>query len=347
MPEPETPPEVEAPAPSLPARNLEAALPDLRRPFAPSAIKWKVQAEGPKHEQQKDYVVVIGYIDARLVMERLNKVVAGAWSEKPIRVEGKAEALMYELTLFDTTHVDVGVSQGDSEGMKLKAVHSDALKRTAVRFGVGVSLYAMPKMFIDVTANGELKEDKPTIKRRSDGKAGYLRQAHEDWLRRAYEDWLQAEGEEKFGAPLDHGDAAAGSVGDLVEGDDETAESEKPAALEDDKAKELGAEARKIRDEIREVDPESLAEQSFDAAMAQREHSHDRLEDFIANLRELLANVQRFDNLTDSLRQVLDDDDLKKVIDTAKRRGSRAERVEVLEKALAEATAAAGEEPQS
>lgn len=102
----------------------------------------------------------------------------------------------------------------------------------------------------------------------------------------------------------------------------------------------LVAQTRKLRDEIRAIDDWALPAQSFDAAMGQREHSHERLEDFVGNLTELLADVRRFDELQTELAGVLEDEaDWKKIIDRAQRRASRRERVEVLEKALAETKA--------
>lgn len=325
----------------LPVTTTNDALPHLRRPFSPSAVKWKVQASGPKGKPA-EYAIVVGYIDARLVSARLNKVVGGNWQEKPVRVEGSGNALLCELTLFPNsidqqqTHTDLGIGQGGDTEMKLKAVHSDSLKRVATRFGVGESLYAMPQIFITVTDDGaETNEGVPTLKRKSDGKPGFLRETHERYLRGQYADWLKAEGEEDFGEVLGHGDAEVGSVGE-VEADEPDAETA-AAPLEDEKAKELIAEARTLRDAVRAIDPEALAEQSFDNAMAQREHSHERLEDFVGNLRELLANVERFEDLKGQLAEKLDEADLKKAVDKAKRRGSRAERVEVLEAALDEA----------
>ena len=119
----------------FPVDNIDVALPQLRRPFAAGAVKWKVQSEWP-YEGEADGAIVVGYIDARLVSARLNKVVGGNWSEEPVRVEGAANALLGKLTVFEQTHVDLGTAQGRTEEMKLKAVHSDALKRTAVRFVV-------------------------------------------------------------------------------------------------------------------------------------------------------------------------------------------------------------------
>lgn len=326
---------------NMPGEALSQALPCLRRPFTPQAVKWKIQSATPKEDEAK-WALIVGYIDARLVMERLNMVCGGSWSEKPVRVEGQANALMYELTVFDQTHIDIGVGQGQSEDMKLKAIHSDALKRTAVRFGVGVSLYAMPQFWLPVAAEEHEEGGAPTIKRISGGKKkgrpSYLKDIHEAFLRERYQAWLEAEGIEAFGEPLDHGDALK-SVGDLAEGvEDENDAPSRSEPLADEQAIALSTEARKLRDEIRAIDDGALPAQSFDAAMGQREHSHERLEDFVGNLTELLADVRRFDELQTELAQVLEDEaEWKKIIDHAQRRASRRERVEVLEKALAEA----------
>jgi hypothetical protein len=325
----------------LPVENLTDALPLLRRPFAPAAVKWKPQATWPK-DGPAEGAIFVGYIDARLVSARLNHVVGGNWSEKPVRVEGQPWALMYELTVFDQTHVDIGVAQGRGDDMKLKAMHSDGLKRPAVRFGIGEYLYAMPEVRIAVTPDGaETPEGVPTIKRRKDGKVpGFLPERIYAYLRERYEDWLKAEGEAAFGKPLDHGDASTGSVGEGITPDDADADQAVvPAPLEDERSKELGEQARKLRDEIREVDEGALPQQSFDAAMGQREHSHERLEDFVGNLKELLVDVKRFAELESELANALDDEaEWKKTVATAQRRASRRERVEVLEKALGEAT---------
>jgi hypothetical protein len=334
--------------PTMPVDNIADALPLLRRPFSPGAVKWKVQSEWPK-EGEADGAICVGYIDARLVSARLNKVVGGNWSEKPIRVEGATNALLCELTVFDQTHTDLGVAQGRTDEMKLKAVHSDALKRPAVRFGIGESIYAMPEIRIGVTGDGaEDSSGNPTIKRvargKRQGRAGYLTEAVEAHLRSRYEDWLRTHGEGAFGKALDHGDAVEGSVG-MGEAVDEAPADTPPAdqPLTDEKALALAAQARELRDKVRLVDDGALPDSSFDAALGQREHSHDRLEDFVGNLTELLADVEKFADLVIIANDKLGEADAKKAIDKAKRRASRAERVDSLEKSIAEGAEAGGE----
>jgi hypothetical protein len=59
----------------LPVTSLNDALPMLRRPFTPAAVKFKVQ-----RKLGEAGVQIVGYIDARLVIERLNLVVGDQWS---------------------------------------------------------------------------------------------------------------------------------------------------------------------------------------------------------------------------------------------------------------------------
>lgn len=328
---------------NFPVDSIGDALLQLRRPFAVHAVRWKVQSATPKEGEAK-WALIVPYIDVRLVTERLNKIVAGNWSEKPTRVEGQPNALMCELTVFEQTHIDIGVGQGQNEEMKLKAVHSDALKRTAVRFGIGRSLYAMPQIWLPVAAEEHEEGGAPTIKRitggKKKGRPGYLKDAHEAFLRERYQAWLDAEGIAAFGEPLDHGDAPK-SVGDLAEGAPSDDAEQELLPLADEEGTRLIEETKKLRDEIQDIDSGALG--NFDNALKQRWHAADLLREFISKLIELLADVRRFDELESELANALDDEAAwKKVVATAQRRASRRERVEVLEKALAKAKTKGG-----
>ncbi len=89
--------------------------------------------------------LVVAHIDARLVVERLNAVVGDRWSEKH---RSLGDGLMVcELTVNGQTHEDVGKGSGPEAA---KAMYSDSLKRAAVKFGVGVSIYAMKVVQLNV-----------------------------------------------------------------------------------------------------------------------------------------------------------------------------------------------------
>lgn len=187
----------------LPVTSLADAVPHLRRPFTPEAIKWKVQATGPK-DKPKTWGMVVPYIDARLVIERLDAVIPGLWGDRTEPVVSNGNAMVCHLTLDECTRSDVGES-----GHSLKAAASDALKRAGVRFGIGASIYAMNRVMLDVTLAGEMKGDRPTLKQKSvQGKhTAELTPQAEKWLREKYGAWLKTV-KDHFGEALDHGDTS-------------------------------------------------------------------------------------------------------------------------------------------
>ncbi len=147
--------------------ELQQAVPLLRRPFTPEAVKWRIMSGN----------LIAGYIDARLAIERLNLVCPNDWQDEFSPIMGGA--LMCRLTVCGQTRHDVG------DGADPKTLFSDAFKRAAVKFGVGVSLYAQP------------------TRRATEGK---ITAAVDEKLRAHYTEWLKTTGIPAFGEPLDHGD---------------------------------------------------------------------------------------------------------------------------------------------
>lgn len=174
----------------FPVETYKEAARHLRRPFTQAAVKFKVQATWPKDKPTGG--LIVAYIDARLVTERLNLVVPHLWHDA-YRPVGNGQ-MWCDLTIDGITRSDVGEGQG-------KALVSDSFKRAGVRFGIGVSLYAIPKMMLDVQA-GALKS-----KTTHDGKKTLeLTPRGELICRNSYTAWLDHHGKQAFGDPLDHGD---------------------------------------------------------------------------------------------------------------------------------------------
>jgi hypothetical protein len=173
----------------FPCDSFKAAARHLRRPFTPAAVRFKVQATWPKDNPTGG--LVVAYIDARLVTERLNLVVPHLWHDA-YRAVGSGQ-MWCDLTIDGITRSDVGEGQG-------KALVSDSFKRAGVRFGIGVSLYAIPKMMLDVQS-GSMKQ-----KRTKDGLSLVLTPRGETICRDSYTAWLDHHGRQAFGDPLDHGD---------------------------------------------------------------------------------------------------------------------------------------------
>lgn len=265
---------------ALPVGNLNEALPHLRRPFSPAAIRFKVQAAFPKGNPQK--AVIVAYIDARLVIERLNAVVGGAWAAEYAAVAAKDTLLRCDLTVFGVTRRDVG----ESTKKMSKDLISDALKRAAVHFGVGVSVYALPQVTWRQTDHpAELEPrgegDKKTLALTDRGHAR---------LRGSYEEWLEAYGSKDFGPALDHGDVLSDVDAEaMVALDGEEAfEPAPPPELTDERAEVLKERARAAYTAISAdaTARRSFAPATFQAWLTGAWHSHEELERLVAHVEQ-------------------------------------------------------------
>lgn len=194
----------------FPVETFKQAAHHLRRPFTRAAVKFKVQATFPKSNPERG--LIVAYIDARLAIERLNMVLPHLWFDE---YQPVGNALMCRLTVDGITRHDIG------DGYTGKGLYSDAFKRAAVKFGVGVSLYAIPQTFLAVT-DGHLKPIG-----QGDRKSLALTPNGETHCRDIYGMWLDNIGTRAFGTPLDHGDVE-GSQGDAEAPEQEIAHDPAP-----------------------------------------------------------------------------------------------------------------------
>lgn len=190
----------------LPVSTLAEAIPHLRRPFTPEAIRFKVQSVFKDKDGNPTGCLIVAYIDARLASERLNRVIPAAWHATYKSVEG-TKLMWCGLTVDGATRWDVGES---TKGMS-KDLVSDALKRAAVHFGVGVSCYALPQITLWMRES----HDRIEVRGKGDKRTIVLTEHGHAKLREGYARWLEEHGIERFGPPLDHGDV----VGTTIEED--------------------------------------------------------------------------------------------------------------------------------
>jgi Rad52/22 family double-strand break repair protein len=200
--------------PSFPCASLDEALPHLRRPPAPEAVRFKIQNAAGEAAQ------VAAYVDARVVFDRLDLVCGKEWTARfeelpkpllppPCDRDGQPLSrppihVRCRLTCFGATREDVG------EGEDPKAAFSDAIKRAAVHFGVGRVLYAMRAPWLRAgDGDGELRRNR---------KGRFvLDERTEAWCRERYGRWLEERGSRLFGEPLEPGDEAGASGLEAVE----------------------------------------------------------------------------------------------------------------------------------
>lgn len=261
----------------LPVSNFRDAAPHLRRPFTAEAVKFKVQAVWP---QNRGGLVVV-YIDARQVIERLNAVIPDKWETKYEQLPG-SKVMICHLTIAGLTRSDVGEA-----GNSPKAAYSFALKRAAVHFGIGVSLYAMKAAEFRASENGGPdSNNRPTlmVKGSSGKQTVALTPIVEAYLREQYRKWLEGSGERLFGGALDHGDQV-GAFG--LEDEDGDAEEYEPApSLELAAAQER---VEKAYDELTPAQRRGLSKQKFRQQLRAASASEEEMAKLEAQIRERAA----------------------------------------------------------
>lgn len=124
---------------------------ELKKPFPESAIHWRIGARN----KDKTMGLPLAYIDARDVMDRLDFVFGiRGWSDKYF--ETASGRVICELTCnFNGTLVMRSDGAGDTGTEGEKGAISDALKRAAVKFGIGRYLYGLGGQWVDLDQYGK------------------------------------------------------------------------------------------------------------------------------------------------------------------------------------------------
>tara|TARA_Y100000310_G_scaffold332735_1_gene408866 strand:+ start:55 stop:915 length:861 start_codon:yes stop_codon:yes gene_type:complete len=139
------------------SRELNKLLDEkLAEATPPAEIKYRQAKYGLTEGES---VQMLAYIDARYVMQRLDEVFGVAnWANEYILIGAKTFCKL-SATFPDGTVVskmDVGA---ETDFEQEKGVVSDALKRTAVLFGIGRDLYSLPKYWAEAGHNGFVSKD--------------------------------------------------------------------------------------------------------------------------------------------------------------------------------------------
>jgi hypothetical protein len=133
----------------------------LAAPFAASAIRWKPQCI------KANRALAIAYLDARLVEDRLDAVFGpGGWQDA-YTVLPSGDVVCTLRVRIDGEWIvksDVGgQSEQQDEGDRVKAAFSDALKRAAVKLGVGRYLYRLGGQWVDYDEKAKRFKTTPTL----------------------------------------------------------------------------------------------------------------------------------------------------------------------------------------
>jgi hypothetical protein len=135
-------------------------LTQLKRPFDPSLVKWRVGAT----TADKSKGIALAYIDARDVMKRLDEVCGVSGWQK--RLTPFQNGFVCEIDVWDhekkmwTTRSDVaGLTKVEPE----KGGASDAFKRAGANWGIGRYLYYLPNEWVALKNVGSEKYPKHVL----------------------------------------------------------------------------------------------------------------------------------------------------------------------------------------
>jgi hypothetical protein len=111
--------------------------------------------------------MALAYVDARVIQDRLDEVLGvTGWQDEYECLPDGSVVCRLRLRLGDEwiTKMDVGgQSEQPDEGDRRKAAFSDALKRAAVKFGIGRYLYRLPAQWVDYDAKKRQFARTPTL----------------------------------------------------------------------------------------------------------------------------------------------------------------------------------------
>jgi hypothetical protein len=133
----------------------------LTAPFPADAVHWKpLVVKGNR-------ALAAAFIDARAVMQRLDCVFGvGAWKDAYQLVAGGSVVCTLSVKVdgewVEKTDVGSPSEQAD-DGDKIKAAFSDALKRAAIKLGIGRYLYRLPSQWVDYDPQGRKFAKTPTL----------------------------------------------------------------------------------------------------------------------------------------------------------------------------------------
>jgi hypothetical protein len=141
--------------------EVEALTQALAAPFDPREVRFKPAVVSGNR------ALALAYVDARAIQDRLDDVVGvGGWQDEYECLPDGSVVCKLQVRLGSewVTKTDVGgQSEQPDEGDRRKAAFSDALKRAAVKFGIGRYLYRLPQQWCDYDAHKRQFARTPTL----------------------------------------------------------------------------------------------------------------------------------------------------------------------------------------
>ncbi|HTU18520.1 MAG TPA: Rad52/Rad22 family DNA repair protein [Gemmataceae bacterium] len=141
--------------------QIDALVSQLSAPFDPREVKFKPAVISGNR------ALALAYVDARVIQDRLDRVLGvTGWQDEYQCLPDGSVVCQLRLRLGGEwiTKMDVGgQSEQPDEGDRRKAAFSDALKRAAVKFGIGRYLYRLPSQWVEYNPQKKQLASTPTL----------------------------------------------------------------------------------------------------------------------------------------------------------------------------------------
>lgn len=132
------------------SQSAETLLKQLKNPFDPKFVKWRVGATNA----DKTKGIALAYIDSREVTKRLDDVCGiERWRDRLTEVK---DGFICEIDIkIDDEWVTRSNAAGNTQLEAIKGGASDAFKRAASVWGVGRYLYYLPNVWVPIKPQGK------------------------------------------------------------------------------------------------------------------------------------------------------------------------------------------------
>src|SRR5262245_51372280 len=141
--------------------DVKYVMKNLASPFDASEVKFK------PHVVRGNRALALAYVDARVIQDRLDDALGvEGWQDEYTPLPDGSVICRLQIRLGEEwiTKMDVGSpSEQPDGGDRLKAAFSDALKRAAVKFGVGRYLYRLAQIWCDYDPQKKQFLRKPSL----------------------------------------------------------------------------------------------------------------------------------------------------------------------------------------
>jgi len=133
--------------------NHEEIVERLRNPFSSKDVEWKVQVTA----QGKEEGMVVAYLDARTVQNRLDEVV-GPFNWKNVYSLWHDNSQICGISIFNSERNEWVTKYDGAECSDIQPIKgglSDSFKRAAIAWGIGRYLYSLGNVWVELEPKGK------------------------------------------------------------------------------------------------------------------------------------------------------------------------------------------------